>query len=50
MPRVATLLPANPLRESGGMHGINQVTHQILGCPEQQFSSQSSFILSATFQ
>jgi len=39
-----------PMRIGGGTRGINQVTRQILGYREQQGSSESSFILTATIQ
>ena len=38
------------MRIGGATRGINQVTRQILGYREQQFSSESSFILTATIQ
>ena len=38
------------MRIGGATHGINQVTRQILGYREQQSSSESSFILTATIQ
>jgi Flp pilus assembly secretin CpaC len=38
------------MRIGGATRGINQVTRQILGYPEQQSSSESSFILTATIQ
>jgi hypothetical protein len=38
------------MRIGGGTRGINQVTRQILGYSEQQSSSESSFILTATVQ
>jgi hypothetical protein len=37
-----------PMRIGGGTSGVNQVTRQILGYREQQSSSESSFILTAT--
>src|SRR6266436_1752097 len=39
-----------PMRIGGGTRGINQVTRQILGYREQQGSSESNFILTATIQ
>lgn len=39
-----------PMRIGGATRGINQVTRQILGYREQQSSSESSFILTATIQ
>ena len=39
-----------PVRIGGGTRGINQVTRQILGYREQQGSSESSFVLTATIQ
>ena len=38
------------MRIGGSTRGINQVTRQILGYREQQASSESSFILTATIQ
>jgi hypothetical protein len=38
------------MRIGGATRGINQVTRQILGYREQQSSSESSFILTATIQ
>ncbi len=38
------------MRIGGATRGINQVTRQILGYREQQASSESSFILTATIQ
>ena len=38
------------MRIGGSTRGINQVTRQILGYREQQSSSESSFILTATIQ
>ncbi len=38
------------MRIGGATRGINQVTRQILGYREQQSSSESSFILTATVQ
>jgi hypothetical protein len=38
------------MRIGGGTRGVNQVTRQILGYREQQSSSESSFILTATIQ
>jgi len=38
------------MRIGGATRGINQVTRQILGYREQQASSESSFILTATVQ
>ncbi len=38
------------MRIGGSARGINQVTRQILGYREQQSSSESSFILTATIQ
>ena len=38
------------MRIGGGTRGVNQVTRQILGYREQQASSESSFILTATIQ
>jgi hypothetical protein len=38
------------MRIGGGTRGINQVTRHILGYSEQQSSSESSFILTATVQ
>jgi Bacterial type II and III secretion system protein len=38
------------MRIGGSTRGINQVTRQILGYREQQSSSESSFILTATVQ
>ena len=38
------------MRIGGGTRGVNQVTRQILGYREQQSSSESSFILTATMQ
>jgi hypothetical protein len=38
------------MRIGGAARGINQVTRQILGYREQQSSSESSFILTATVQ
>ncbi len=38
------------MRIGGGTRGINQVTRQILGYSQQQSSSESSFILTATIQ
>jgi Bacterial type II and III secretion system protein len=37
-----------PMRIGGGSRGINQVTRQILGFRQEQASSESSFILTAT--
>jgi hypothetical protein len=36
------------MRIGGATRGINQVTRQILGYSQQQSSSESSFILTAT--
>jgi hypothetical protein len=45
------ILPnGRPMRIGGATRGINQVTRQILGYREQQGSSESSFILTATIQ
>jgi hypothetical protein len=38
------------MRIGGATRGINQVTRQVLGYREQQSSSESSFILTATIQ
>jgi len=38
------------MRIGGGTRGVNQVTRQILGYREQQSTSESSFILTATIQ
>ena len=38
------------MRIGGSTRGINQVTRQVLGYREQQSSSESSFILTATIQ
>ena len=38
------------IRIGGATRGINQVTRQILGDREQQASSESTFILTATVQ
>jgi hypothetical protein len=38
------------MRIGGATRGINQVTRQILGYREQQASSESSFVLTATIQ
>jgi hypothetical protein len=38
------------MRIGGGTRAVNQVTRQILGYREQQSSSESSFILTATIQ
>lgn len=38
------------MRIGGGTREVNQVTRQILGYREQQYSSESSFILTATIQ
>jgi hypothetical protein len=39
-----------PMRIGGATRGVNQVTRQILGYREQQSSSESSFVLTATVQ
>lgn len=39
-----------PMRIGGGTRGFHQVTREILGYREQQSSSESSFILTATIQ
>lgn len=39
-----------PMRIGGGTRGVNEVTRQILGYRQQQSSSESSFILTATIQ
>ncbi len=38
------------MRIGGGTRGVNQVTRQVLGYREQQSTSESSFILTATIQ
>jgi hypothetical protein len=38
------------MRIGGGTRGVNQVTRQMLGYREQQSTSESSFILTATIQ
>jgi hypothetical protein len=44
------IVPGRAMRIGGATRGINQVMRQILGYREQQASSESSFILTATVQ